>query len=71
MMHTMQRPRRRTHGFEYRVYFALVFLISLPVALVRRLLPVRPGPYGARRRRSVIGEALSMADSVTPMLFSA
>jgi hypothetical protein len=63
---------RERGGVEYWIYFALVFLISLPVAAARRLLPAHTEAWGVpARRRSILGEARSMADSVTPMLFSA
>lgn len=66
------RRRRRATGAEYWLYFGLVFAISLPVALLRRLLPVRPGPVAAPRSgRTILGDARSMAESVVPMLFSA
>ena len=60
---------RARHGvsLEYSVYFTLIFLISLPRALLRQLIG-RP-PYGASR--FFVAQAWAMARMVTPRIFSA
>ncbi len=61
--------RRRPEGVEYALYFGLIFIISLPIALVRWVMPRREA-FG-RTRRSILGEAWAMANNATPALFSA
>ncbi|MEM9010568.1 MAG: cytochrome PufQ [Pseudomonadota bacterium] len=65
------RPRRAPR-LEYRIYFALIFVLSLPVALTRWLLPRRRNRYGLlAERRTIFGEARAMARAFTPILFAA
>jgi len=62
--------RRRAPGLEYRAYFTLIFLMSLPGAALRwafRL--VRPNP--ARPNRGVLSRAWERAGCITPQIFSA
>ena len=67
-----QRRRRRAEGWEYRIYFGLIFACSLPLATLRVLLPsARRKSFGVpRERRTIWGEARMMANIVTPMIFS-
>ncbi|MEL6677670.1 MAG: cytochrome PufQ [Pseudomonadota bacterium] len=64
--------RRRAEGWEYRIYFGLIFACSLPLATVRVLMPgARRRAFGiARERRTIWGEARMMANIVTPLIFS-
>jgi hypothetical protein len=55
---------------EYRVYFAIAFLIFLPVALIGRCLPRSLRPLGRNAARvSVLEEATTAARSVAPWIF--
>ncbi|MEL6977496.1 MAG: cytochrome PufQ [Pseudomonadota bacterium] len=64
------KARRRASKLEYGCYFAVIFLFSLPVALVRTLAgSSEPRADGAGA--GVIGRAWSEARTVTPMIFSA
>ena len=65
-------PARRRAGkpVEYRIYYAIIFVWALPIALIGRLLPRRRSflePEG--RRRGVIGEARALTNTVIPYLF--
>ena len=64
--------RRRAESLEYRIYFALIFTCSLPIAAVRVLVPsARRRAFGVpRERRGILGEARMMANIVTPLIFS-
>lgn len=63
--------RRKGESWEYRVYFTMIFCASLPIALIRVLLPNRSRAFGiARERRGVWGEAKMMANIITPLIFS-
>lgn len=55
-------PRR---GFEYGLYFTLVFAISLIPAAARMVVPRMGQP-----RRFFVTDAWAMAQEVTPMIFS-
>ena len=57
--------RSRSPGFEYGLYFALVFAISLVPAAARMVLPKAGQP-----RRFFVTHAWSMAGEVTPRIFS-
>jgi hypothetical protein len=69
--HHHHHPRAHGRGaekFEYGVYFAMLFCVSLPVAVLKRLHPDAADMPDAPHR-SLIGEAAEMAHSVTPYLF--
>lgn len=61
---------RHMPRLEYRIYYALIFTLSLPVAVIRTVLP-RPNRWGLAPRRGVWGEAQAMARAITPILFDA
>jgi hypothetical protein len=66
------RPgRSRPATLEYQLYFAVTFLILLPVFLAARLLPRRWHPYPAVReqRRTPFGEARAAAGMIVPFVF--
>ena len=56
---------RKSTNWEYPVYFTLIFLISLPTALIRMVMPSRD-----RKMRFFVTEAWAMARDVTPRIFS-
>ncbi|NNU79350.1 protein pufQ [Halovulum dunhuangense] len=62
----LAHARPRSQGFEYALYFALVFAISLIPAAARMVLPRRGQP-----RRFFVTDAWSRAGEVTPKIFSA
>jgi len=70
-MGAMQSPaRHRAKPAEYRLYYAIVFAVALPIAIVSRLLPRERSflePEAARR--GVLGEARALTDTVIPYLF--
>ena len=65
------RTVRRRKPAEYRIYYAIVFAVALPIAVLSRLLPREAGYLERARpaRRSVLGEARALTDSVIPYLF--
>ena len=61
-------PTRQRSRVEYRLYFAVIFLLALPFALVQWLFAfLRPAEGNA----NVLHRALSEARAITPMIFSA
>ena len=62
--------RTRGPGIEYRIYFAVIFLLSLPWALVSWVFGLA-APDSEDAGRSVIGRAWRRAAIITPMIFSA
>ncbi|MEM6669256.1 MAG: cytochrome PufQ [Pseudomonadota bacterium] len=67
---TPRRSRQKRGQFEYGVYFAIIFLIALPISLVRCLASlVWKDPH--KPRRDFISCAWREAQIVTPMIFSA
>ena len=65
-----RRELRRRPG-EYRLYYAIVFVVALPIAIVGRLFPrqLGTGHDGAEERRSVWAEARALTNTVIPFLF--
>ena len=60
----------RTRGIEYRIYFAIIFLISLPLCFVTCTLGlVRPDAPDCGR--NFVSRAWRQATIITPMIFSA
>jgi len=66
----LPRSRRRTPTWEYRSYFAIIFLISLPLALVSWALGLAH-PDSEESGENVIARAWRRAATITPMIFSA
>ncbi|WP_293573254.1 cytochrome PufQ [Phaeobacter sp.] len=54
--------------WEYRVYFALIFLLALPFALADVLLAYC-GLKAHRRQGNVLQRAWAEANAITPMIF--
>ena len=62
--------RTKAPGFEYRIYFAIIFMISLPWALASWALGLAK-PDSEDAQHGVIGRAWRRAAIITPMIFSA
>ncbi|MGF1503264.1 MAG: cytochrome PufQ [Paracoccaceae bacterium] len=62
---------RRRKPVEYKIYFAVIFAVALPIAALGRLLPRDTGYLEASTgaSRSVFAEARAIADSIIPFLF--
>ena len=70
------RRRRKISGWEYGLYFTAIFLVALPLSLIKSLFPSSGADSafatGAGARRSgVIGRAWSEARVLTETIFSA
>ncbi|MEM6662688.1 MAG: cytochrome PufQ [Pseudomonadota bacterium] len=66
----LPRERRRSITWEYRFYFTVIFMITLPWALVSWAFGLaRPDSEDARL--GLFGRAKRRADIITPMIFSA
>ena len=68
------RRRRGRPGWEYAVYFAVIFLVSLPLSLVKSIFApaaATAAPLGGAARFGFVGRAWSEARLVTQMIFSA
>jgi hypothetical protein len=66
---TVNSPRQRAiraDGWEYRLYFALLFAIALPFATVRCL---RARLTGAASDLGPIARARAEANQIVPMIF--
>ncbi len=60
----------RARGIEYRIYFAIIFLISLPLCLVTCTLGlVRPDSEECGK--NFVSRAWRRATIITPMIFAA
>jgi len=59
---------RRTPTIEYRLYFGIIFLISLPWAFASWILGLS-APDG--ESKGFIGRAWKQASVITPQIFSA
>lgn len=63
--------RSRAPGFEYRVYFAIIFVIALPLSFVSWALGLsRPGS-DEKEGKGFIGHAWHQASVITPLIFTA
>ena len=63
--HIVTPTRAQKGGFEYGLYFALVFTISLLPALAQMVVP-----KAGQAREFFVTKAWSMAGEVTPKIFS-
>jgi len=63
------QARHRAKPAEYRIYYAIVFAVALPITLVSRLLPRERSFLDRGERRGVLGEARALTDTVIPYLF--
>ncbi|MEM9145147.1 MAG: cytochrome PufQ [Pseudomonadota bacterium] len=70
---TAVAPRRtaRRKPAEYRFYYAIVFAVALPVAVVGRLFPRRLGHADGAPAEglSILEEARGLTNTVVPYLF--
>lgn len=65
------RRESRRKPVEYRLYFMIVFVVALPIAVVGRLFPRElASPHAAPElARTVWAEARAITDTVIPYLF--
>lgn len=64
------QARTKTPSIEYRIYFAIIFVLSLPWAFVSWALGLaRPDADAAEK--GFIGRAWHQASVITPLIFSA
>lgn len=55
---------------EYGLYFTVSFVVFLPIAAARQVLPTRRDAFGRpEKRRGVLGEAKAMAAGIVPFVF--
>lgn len=66
----LPRARRKSITWEYRFYFAIIFLISLPLTLVVWALGLAQRD-SEESDRGFIADAWRRAAIITPMIFSA
>ncbi|MEM7507311.1 MAG: cytochrome PufQ [Pseudomonadota bacterium] len=62
--------RTRAPSFEYRCYFAIIFLVTLPWAFIGWALGLAH-PGGEDAGRGFIARAWHQASVITPMIFAA
>ena len=64
------RPHRKGPTIEYRIYFAIIFLITLPLTFTTCVLGLgRPGTCETQPR-NFISRAWLQASTITPLIFS-
>ena len=63
------RARNTPHRAEYMTYFTLIFVVTLPVAVLAWTLSVLRG--GRFAQNGPIARALTQTRIITPMIFSA
>lgn len=63
------RARSTPHRAEYITYFSLIFVVTLPVALLAWALSMLRG--GSFAQNGPIARALTQTRIITPMIFSA
>ena len=61
--------RNAAPSVEYRIYFAIIFLISLPWAFVSWALGLA-APEGDQAARGFVARAWHQASIITPLIFS-
>lgn len=66
----LEPARHRGPSVEYRIYFAIIFLLSLPWALVSWMFGLA-APDSEDARLGFFGRAWRRAAIITPMIFSA
>ncbi len=66
-VNTHRHRAARTEGIEYRVYFALIFLFALPVAVAGWLWPVLR--HGRIPAEGPVARARAEAHQIAPMIF--
>lgn len=54
----------RRNRFEYRAYFAIVYLLALPIATLRCLMP-----RALEQAQGPLAEARRMTETVIPYIF--
>lgn len=67
----LEHSRTKSPSIEYRIYFAIIFLLSLPWTFVSCVLGLcRPDDEDAAGK-TFIGRAWHQASVITPLIFSA
>ncbi|MEM7242522.1 MAG: cytochrome PufQ [Pseudomonadota bacterium] len=59
---------KKEQSFEYRIYFALIYLAALPFALGKWMFRFVV-PNATRANRNFFRRSFEQASSVTPMIF--
>ena len=67
---TLSPVRSKGPTIEYRIYFAVIFLISLPMCLVTCTFGL-VRPENEESGRNFVSRAWRRATIITPMIFSA
>ena len=64
---------RKTIKLEYRVYFALIFIISIPLAVVSWILHflLKGFNHESEQNEGILKRAWGHAQVITPMIFTA
>ena len=64
---------RKTIRFEYRIYFALIFMISIPLAVFSWTLHLAIHGFGkgSEKNEGILKRAWGHAQVITPMIFAA
>ena len=64
---------RKTIKLEYRVYFALIFIISIPLAVVSWVLHflLKGFNHESEQNEGILKRAWGHAQVITPMIFTA
>ena len=64
---------RKTIKLEYRVYFALIFIISIPLAVVSWILHflLKGFNHESEQNEGILTRAWGHAQVITPMIFTA
>ena len=64
---------RKTIKLEYRVYFALIFIVSIPLAVVSWFLHflLKGFNHESEQNEGILKRAWSHAQVITPMIFTA
>ncbi len=67
--HVETQGHRKVRTFEYRAYYAIIFLAALPVACLKWLSELPEGK--AAPHRTPIGAARALTATVLPYIFMA
>ena len=64
---------RKTIKLEYRIYFALIFIVSIPLAVFSWTLHLMINGFreGAEKNEGILKRAWGHAQVITPMIFTA
>ncbi len=68
--HDALEQHRPSITTEYRVYFAIIFVLALPFATISWFRDLVTGAF-AKLHHGIVGRALTEASVTTPKIFSA